>query len=330
MEHNSFNIYGAKEVGTWISNNYLNILDIVKNTYIQFDNKIAVNPDSYFLKFLDSDKNRIIALPAYIDGETQIAGIKWIASFPDNVKNNKNRASATLILNDRNSGYPIACLEGSLISSARTAASAVLGANYLFKGKSINKLGVVGTGVISFEIIKFLTNLGYEIKEMSIYDLNESRALEFSNKVKQTLGDLNPRYENLEALISSSDLIIFATSATIPYVENFELFKHNPTVLHISLRDIDTTIIENSYNFVDDVEHSIKANTSLHLTSIKNNSTEFIVSGIADLINGKVSVDYDKPRIYSPFGMGVLDLAVAYKIYLEQEPNYSLANFNPE
>lgn len=48
MEHNSFNIYGAKEVGTWISNNYLNILDIVKNTYIQFDNEIAVNPDSYF------------------------------------------------------------------------------------------------------------------------------------------------------------------------------------------------------------------------------------------------------------------------------------------
>lgn len=30
-------------------------------------------------------KNRIIAMPAYAGGECDMAGIKWIASYPDNI-----------------------------------------------------------------------------------------------------------------------------------------------------------------------------------------------------------------------------------------------------
>lgn len=115
---------------------------------------------------------------------------------------------------------------------------------------------------------------------------------------------LKASYQNLTKTIQQSELIIFATSSTVPYIKDKLLFDYNPAIFHISLRDLDVDIIKESYNFVDDIDHSLKANTSLHLTSISEGNNDFIVSGIADLINENINVNYDKPHIYSPFGMG--------------------------
>ena len=58
----------------------------------------TVNPDSYFLKFPEKPSARIIALPAYIGGEIDRAGLKWISSFPENRLMQLARASGILVL----------------------------------------------------------------------------------------------------------------------------------------------------------------------------------------------------------------------------------------
>ena len=49
-------------------------------------------PEHPFIDFKDP-ANRIIALPAYVGGNINTAGIKWIASFPDNINHNMPRAN---------------------------------------------------------------------------------------------------------------------------------------------------------------------------------------------------------------------------------------------
>ena len=111
------------------------IMDLVEATYRLHGAGDSVNPPSYFLRFPDRPSARIIALPASIGGDVRVDGLKWISSFPENVAAGIPRASAVLILNDHDTGYPFAVLESSIISATRTAASAALAADRLSRGR---------------------------------------------------------------------------------------------------------------------------------------------------------------------------------------------------
>jgi hypothetical protein len=111
------------------------ITELVEATYRLHGAGDSVNPPSYFLRFPDRPADRIIALPASIGGQNRVDGLKWISSFPGNVAAGLPRASAVLILNDHDTGYPFACLESSIISATRTAASAALAADWLSRGR---------------------------------------------------------------------------------------------------------------------------------------------------------------------------------------------------
>ena len=107
------------------------ITELVEATYRRHGAGDSVNPPSCFLRFPDRPSDRIIALPASIGGPHRVDGLKWISSFPRNVTAGLPRASAAPILNDPGTGYPFACLESSIISATRTAASAAVAAHWL-------------------------------------------------------------------------------------------------------------------------------------------------------------------------------------------------------
>ena len=124
-------------------------------------------------------------------------------------------------------------------------------------------------------------------------------------------------YEDAEQLIRSSDLVVFATVAGEPHVTDVSWFGHNPVVLHVSLRDLAPEILLGSTNVVDDVEHCLKANTSPHLAEQLTGSRDFLDGTLDDVMAGRVTVPADRPVVFSPFGLGVLDLAVGKYVYDE-------------
>jgi len=297
-----------------MNNHPREIVDLVKAAYVLHSTAQALNPDSYFLCFPSEQKNRIIALPASLEDQAPVAGIKWIASFPDNIEEGLDRASAVLIINDRKTGYPRACLEGSVISAGRTAASAAVGAHYLHPTPGeIKRLCVVGCGLIAYQSIELLVNLGWKIGTLSVVDTSEQRGKTFAKKCKEAFG-LHAEADFLERAVPQSDMVLFATSAGTPHVVDPAMFRHAPTVLHMSLRDLAPEVILAAQNLVDDVDHCLKAQTSLHLTEQHIGSWSFVACKAADLIAGRVLPDRTRARIFSPFGMGILDLAVARAI----------------
>ena len=104
------------------------ILAAVKAAYQAHAKGLDHMPPNSYLRFPGMEKERIIAKAAYLGGDFHTAGLKWIASFPNNLSKGIERASATLILNSPETGRPTAIMESSIISAKRTAASAALAA----------------------------------------------------------------------------------------------------------------------------------------------------------------------------------------------------------
>jgi 2,3-diaminopropionate biosynthesis protein SbnB len=295
------------------------IVELVEAAYRLDGAGETVNPPSYFLRFPDRPASRIIALPASLDGTFQVTGLKWISSFPGNVALGIPRASAVLILNDHDTGYPFACLESSIISATRTAASAVLAADWLSRGRGRpTRVGFFGVGLIARYIHTYLSGTGWSFDEIGIHDLSADNAGGFRGYLERsgTTGRITV-CESPDQLIRSSDLVVFATVVAQPHVKDVSWFAHSPLVLHVSLRDLAPQIVLASTNIVDDVDHCLKADTSPHLAEQLTGNRDFLLGTLADVMAGQVTVDEGRPVVFSPFGLGVLDLAVGKYVYDE-------------
>jgi N-[(2S)-2-amino-2-carboxyethyl]-L-glutamate dehydrogenase len=295
------------------------IVALVEAAYRLHSAGASVNPPSYFLGFPDRPTARIIALPASLGGQVRVDGLKWISSFPDNVAAGIPRASAVLILNDHDTGYPFACLESSIISATRTAALAASAAGWLSRSRRRpTRIGFFGVGLIARYIDTFLAAAGWTFDEIGVHDLSADNAAGFRGYLDRSHnhGRITV-HESAEQLIRSSDLVVFATVAAQPHVMDLSWFQHNPLVLHVSLRDLAPEIVLASTNIVDDVEHCLKADTSPHLAEQLTGNRNFLHGTLDDLMAGRVTVPADRPAVFSPFGLGVLDLAVGKYVYDE-------------
>src|SRR5579884_4534989 len=169
----SFAVISGGQVQQALQGREKQIVELVEATYRLHGAGASVNPPSYFLRFPDRPSSRIIALPAAIGGQVRVDGLKWVSSFPENVAAGIPRASAVLILNDHDTGYPFACLESSIISATRTAALAASAADWLSRNRRRPaRVGFFGVGLIARYIHTFLAATGWSFDEIGVHDLS--------------------------------------------------------------------------------------------------------------------------------------------------------------
>ncbi|MEB8339183.1 2,3-diaminopropionate biosynthesis protein SbnB [Streptomyces endophyticus] len=314
-----FAVIPGEQVEQTLRGRELEIGELIEAVYRLHGAGDTVNPPSYFLRFPDRPNARIIALPASLGGPLRTDGLKWISSFPENTRSGLPRASAVLILNDPDTGYPYACLESSLISATRTASSAALAADRLSQGRDRpRRVGFIGTGLIARHIHTHLVATGWEFEATGVHDVSADSAAGFLGYLERagTKGPITA-HDSAERLIRTSDLVVFATVAGKPHVHDASWFEHHPLVLHVSLRDLAPEILLDSANYVDDIEHCLKADTSPHLAEQLTGARDFIDGTLDDVLTGRVAVPDDRTVVFSPFGLGVLDLAVGRHVHDE-------------
>jgi N-[(2S)-2-amino-2-carboxyethyl]-L-glutamate dehydrogenase len=290
------------------------IIASVKSAYCEHYLGHSCLPHSVFVRFPDRAKERIIALPGYVGGSEEIAGIKWISSFPGNLSRGLSRASAIVMLNSLETGRPEAVLEGSLISAARTAASAALAADVLHPRGDIEALGMIGCGVINREILRFLASLKRKIRTLLVHDIDPQRAQAYRDYAASVLGAVPIELcSSPQALFAKAAVISLATTAIEPTISDLSPCQPGATILHISLRDISPQAILRADNVVDDVDHVLRAQTSVHLAEQLVGNRNFVRCTLAEVLLDKQSPRRDEQStvVFSPFGLGVLDLAVA-------------------
>jgi 2,3-diaminopropionate biosynthesis protein SbnB len=316
MKPSDILILRGDEVEALLSGRELELMEVVGRAYLAHGRGESSLPHSTFLRFPNDDLNRIIALPAYLGDGFGVAGMKWIASFPGNVKKGFARASAVLILNSSTTGLPEAILESSLISARRTAASAALAARELRRDRATPSAGLIGTGVINFETARFLLRALPDLTRFVLYDLDRERAEAFAGALSEMLRSVRDVevtvVDDPREIYRENPVVAYATTAVKPHVSDLSECQPGATILHISLRDLAPEVVLAHDNVVDDVDHAVRANTSLHLAEQQVGHRDFIRCTLADILAGAAPPKRDESllTIFSPFGLGVLDLAV--------------------
>lgn len=310
-------------------------MNVVKQAYLAHEAGGSSLPQSSFLRFPSKSRDRVIALPAYLNCGEEITGLKWIASFPGNLARGLDRASAIIILNCVETGRPRSVLEASAISAKRTAASAALAAQEIHQATDEDTVGLIGCGLINFEVAKFLTVTFPNVSKLLICDSVPERAQIFGERAlaRGLVQDFAIASTPVEVL-AGSRLISIATTASKPHIEDLTMCKPGTTICHVSLRDIAPQSIVTCDNTTDDIAHVCRENTSLHLAEQLTGQRSFIRGTLGGILSGQIAPrgSRDGIAIFSPFGLGILDVAVAnwaVKEAAAQQLGITLGEFLP-
>ena len=252
--------YISEKVFNSIDFKWDELIDVIQNTVKIKSQSDYAQPIKPYLRFRDMT-NRIIAMPAYVGGEVDACGIKWIASFPDNIKCNKKRANSVSVLNNTNTGEVEAIINTSAISAVRTAAITGFVLRQFFKTHSRkHTLGVIGLGPIGVMHLKMIESLFKDnIGAIKVFDIDKQRM----NQVVEQF-DLNIEGVNTwEQAYQDMDIVLTTTVAKERYIDKQP--KENALLLNISLRDykLDVYPYIKEGIIVDDWEEVCRENTDI-------------------------------------------------------------------
>jgi len=312
MQDDNILILNGDDVLSVLTGREVEIMNTVQRAYEAHARGDSSLPHSSFLRFPRESTNRIIALPAFLGDEFQIAGMKWIASFPANRDAGLDRASAVLVLNSMLTGRPLALIEGSIISAKRTAASAALAARHLHNWQGASRLGLIGCGLINLEVARFTLADWPQTRSLLLFDTERDRACQFKVKAEKLFPEVEIAIAgDVDSVLKNCPLLSIATTAIEPHISDLSSCAPGTTILHISLRDLTPEVILSCDNVVDDVDHVCRAQTSVHLAELMAGNRDFIRCTLADVLLGSAARPVALAKaIFSPFGLGILDIAV--------------------
>ncbi|MFL6387929.1 MAG: 2,3-diaminopropionate biosynthesis protein SbnB [Terriglobales bacterium] len=314
----SLAILTARDVASLLNQREREIMRVIEAAYSAHARGGTNCPHSLFLHPPQPANSRIIALPAYIGEETNVAGVKWISSFPSNLAMGLPRASALIVLNSVETGRAYAVMEGAIISKKRTSASAAIAASRLIADpQAVNYVGIIGCGEINREVLEFLSKTLPSLALVRVFDTSTERAQSFRAFCEDRFNVEALSAKSIDEVLGGGQVISIATTALEPHIQTLAACPPSTVILHLSLRDLAPHLLHEVDNVVDDVDHVCRANTSLDLATQKAGHRRCIRTTLGEILNGfSPSISGDgRTVVFSPFGLGILDLSLAAYVY---------------
>ena len=256
----------------------------------------------------------IHAMPCWIP-KFKYAGMKWVSGYPLNYKLGFPYINGLLVLNDWETGLPIAIMDSAWITNKRTGAISGLAAKYLARPES-ETLGILGCGVQGRMNLEALLVTCHSIKKVFAFDIIPENTAKFVKEMELKYNLEIVKVDTQKQAVVDSDIIVTAGA----YVQNpnrvieADWFKEGALALPV---DEDCQIKPEFFYkadkyYIDDrgqYEHFQKEGYCANCPPIYGD--------IGQLITEKVKArENASERIISlNIGMGMSDIAIASEIY---------------
>jgi len=295
----------------------------VERVFSLHDRGECIEPDGSLIRWSNGSGRWMSAHPAYVGADIRMAGIKWIACSPENrVRSNLPSSSALIILNDGDTGVPLAVMDGGAISAIRTGAVTAVGAKYL-ACPDARVVGVIGAGVISrAQLLALHATLG-KLRLVKLFSRTAAKAHAFASEMSEQLGLEIRVVDCAEAAVRNSDVVAPATNIIqkVRYIQPGWI-KPGAYVVNTSGNDYSVNaVLSCNMIVVDDKKQLAVPNLTLSDMCKDGLVAPDDLVELGSIINGRRPArGRENDRIFfSPFGMGIADLIIAHRVYKEAQ-----------
>lgn len=169
---------------------------------------------------------RLMAMPAYLGGNFQTSGVKWYSSNIANREKGLPRSILMMILNDIDTGAPLAYMSANLLSAYRTGAIPGVGARYLAR-KDAKIIGLLGPGVMGKTTVAAFIAACPAVDTIKIKGRGQKSLNNFISWIKETFPQITniQTVDSIEALVRGSDLVTYCNSGEVGDPSTYPIVK---------------------------------------------------------------------------------------------------------
>lgn len=286
----------------------------------------------------NADDRRFMAMPAYLGGKYQMAGMKWYGSNCENKASGLPRSILMMMLNDKDTGAPLALMSANLVSCYRTGAIPGVGAKYL-AGKDSETVTIIGPGVMGRTCLLAFLSVCPKITTVKVKGRGLRSLHAFEEFVKKKCPQIQQVIvcDSMEEAVKDSDIICVTSTAPVkeidfPYIAEDWVKKGALICLPSAARFDDDFLINRCKKVVDNYKlyeawaEEFPYPSYEMVQIIGSKFTDYLHEGriqredivdIADIINKKHPgrESDDEIIVYSVGGMPVEDIAWGGTVY---------------
>lgn len=286
----------------------------------------------------NADDRRFMAMPAYLGGKYQMAGMKWYGSNCENKASGLPRSILMMMLNDKDTGAPLALMSANLVSCYRTGAIPGVGAKYLAR-KDSETVTIIGPGVMGRTCLLAFLSVCPKITTVKVKGRGLRSLHAFEEFVKKECPQIQQVIvcDSMEEAVKDSDIICVTSTAPVkeidfPYIAEDWVKKGALICLPSAERFDDDFLINRCKKVVDNYKlyeawaEEFPYPSYEMVQIIGSKFTDYLHEGriqredivdIADIINKKHPgrESDDEIIVYSVGGMPVEDIAWGGTVY---------------
>ncbi|MHC1584950.1 MAG: alanine dehydrogenase [Candidatus Syntropharchaeia archaeon] len=284
------------------------VLHAVEEGFREYgENRASIVPKVY----MELEKGDFRAMPGCAMGS---AGIKWVNVHPENpFKRNFPTVMGIIILNDPETGYPEAIMDGTTITKYRTGAAAGIASKYLAKRDS-EILGLVGCGAQAYSQFEAIREI-FDIDLVKVYDVSGERTESFVKAY--------PSYNIERCSVEDAvrcDIVSTITPSRSPIVRR----KWIENGTHINAmgadakgkQELEPKILLEGKVVVDDIEQAVSCGEINVSISEGIFSADKIYATLGEIVSGrKKGREGDEITIFDSTGLAIQDIVTARVVF---------------
>lgn len=305
------------------------VIDAVEEAFAAYARGDAQMPSKAYVD-LPQYNGDFRSMPAYLDaGDWDAAGLKWVNSHPDNPdRHGLPTVMGTMIYSDPATAYPLAIMDGTILTRLRTGAAAGVATRHLARPDA-SSLGIVGAGVQSYTLTEAVA-LVRDIDRIVVADVDEDAERAFVTRFGADFEVVTGTVDDAAAC----DVLCTATPVETPIVSRAAVGEQT----HINAMGADApgkheladAILQDALVVVDDHDQAVHSGEVNVPISAGTYTADAIHAELGEVVDGakRGRNDTDGITVFDSTGLAIQDVAAAHVVYehaSEQDRGTSIA-----